>query len=72
MQKYAAAAAELEMAVQNTPWALTDNFISAMRDGKGALALTGPGDPTARGEGFSFMRESIKACLLSAYLLQLC
>ena len=57
---YAAAAAELRLAVQTTPWVLTDNFVSATREGRGALALTGPGDPTARGQGFSFMKETAK------------
>ena len=54
------AAAELRLAVQTTPWVLTDNFVSATREGRGALALTGPGDPTARGQGFSFMKETAK------------
>ena len=54
------ALAELDLAVQTAPWALTDNFVSAVREGRGALALTGPGDPTARGQGFSYMRENIK------------
>lgn len=43
-----------------TPWALTDNFISALREQRGSLALTGPGDPTARGDGFSYMKESAR------------
>lgn len=57
MQVYASAIHELEVAIQNTPWSLTDNFVSAMRDGRGALALTGAGDPTSRGEGFSYFKE---------------
>ena len=44
--------------MSRTPWALTDNFLSAMKEGKGTLALEGPGDPTGRGNGFSYIRES--------------
>lgn len=53
----------LEVAVAATPWALTENFVGAMREGRGRLALTGPGDPTGRGAGFSFFRDDPKvAC----------
>lgn len=44
-----------------TPWALTDNFIAALREGRGRLALTGAGDPTGRGIGFSLLRDARKA-----------
>ena len=62
-QEHAAVIHELESAVQSAPWVLTDNFISAMREGRGALALTGAGDPTARGEGFSYFKEAPKVTL---------
>lgn len=50
----------LEKAVWGCPWELTDNFISAMREGRGRLTLSGPGDPTGRGLGFSFWRDEHK------------
>jgi Protein of unknown function (DUF3591) len=49
--------AALEVAVHSSPWALTDNYISAIREGGGQLALTGLGDPTGRGRGYSFSRD---------------
>ncbi len=58
MRRAAAAAA---LAVGATPWALTDNFIAALREGRGRLALTGAGDPTGRGIGFSLLRDARKA-----------
>lgn len=45
----------LENELQLTPWNLTFNFISSMQ-GKGRLQLTGLGDPTGRGEAFSYLR----------------
>ena len=47
----------LEVAAGGTPWMLTDNFVSALHEGRGRLALSGPGDPTGRGLGFSYMRD---------------
>ena len=52
--------AALEKAVWGCPWELTDNFVSAMREGRGRLTLSGPGDPTGRGLGFSFWRDERK------------
>lgn len=52
--------AALEKAVWGCPWELTDNFVSAMREGRGRLTLCGPGDPTGRGLGFSFWRDERK------------
>jgi len=60
VQDYAEATKQLQLAVQMTPWALTENFIAAQREQRGSLALTGPGDPTARGDGFSYMKETAK------------
>ncbi|QIW96945.1 hypothetical protein AMS68_002463 [Peltaster fructicola] len=44
---------------QLAPWQTTKNFIAATQ-GKAMLALHGEGDPTGRGEGFSFIRTSMK------------
>eukprot|EP00955_Chlamydomonas_euryale_P099009 365189-Chlamydomonas_euryale.AAC.5 len=54
-----AAAAELiEWAASVAPWVSTDAFVSCMRDARGAiLSITGAGDPTGRGHGFSFTNE---------------
>jgi len=41
------------------PWATTKNFMNACQ-GKAMLQLHGEGDPTGRGEGFSFIKTSMK------------
>ncbi|TKX25515.1 hypothetical protein C1H76_2165 [Elsinoe australis] len=41
------------------PWSTTKNFINACQ-GKAMLQLHGEGDPTGRGEGFSFIKTSMK------------
>ncbi|GAB7343634.1 hypothetical protein MBLNU457_1628t1 [Dothideomycetes sp. NU457] len=41
------------------PWATTKNFMNATQ-GKAMLQLHGEGDPTGRGEGFSFIKTSMK------------
>lgn len=41
------------------PWNTTKNFLNACQ-GKAMLQLHGEGDPTARGEGFSFIKTSMK------------
>ncbi|KAJ2467251.1 hypothetical protein GGI03_001663, partial [Coemansia sp. RSA 2337] len=46
-------------------WNLTRNFINATQ-GKAMLQLYGEGDPTAKGEGFSFVRVSMKDIFLRA------
>jgi hypothetical protein len=71
VQDFAEATKQLELAIQMTPWALTDNFISALREQRGSLALTGPGDPTARGDGFSYMKETAKVLSQIAKFVQL-
>ncbi|KAJ3102902.1 hypothetical protein HDU97_000215 [Phlyctochytrium planicorne] len=48
-----------DIEVQMAPWTTTKNFIMATQ-GKGMLKLYGDGDPTGRGEGFSFIRQSMK------------
>ncbi|KAG3109426.1 hypothetical protein PI124_g11413 [Phytophthora idaei] len=44
--------------LQLTPWNLTNNYVECHLQGKGSgmLQLGGIGDPTGRGEGFSFVR----------------
>ncbi|KAL1956512.1 hypothetical protein VTO42DRAFT_7075 [Malbranchea cinnamomea] len=44
---------------QLAPWNATRNFLLATQ-GKAMLALHGEGDPTGRGEGFSFVKTSMK------------
>ncbi|GKZ00022.1 hypothetical protein MPSEU_000955600 [Mayamaea pseudoterrestris] len=45
--------------LQLTPWHLTGEFIEVHKkgDGTGMMKLTGLGDPSGQGEGFSFLRE---------------
>jgi transcription initiation factor TFIID subunit 1, fungi type len=45
--------------VRLAPWAATKNFLQATQ-GKAMLQLHGEGDPTGRGEGFSFLKTSMK------------
>ena len=44
---------------QMAPWRTTRNFLLASQ-GKAMLKLHGEGDPTSRGEGFSFIKTSMK------------
>jgi transcription initiation factor TFIID subunit 1 len=44
---------------QLAPWNISKNFVLATQ-GKAMLQLHGEGDPTGRGEGFSFLRTSMK------------
>ncbi|KKZ64857.1 transcription initiation factor TFIID subunit 1 [[Emmonsia] crescens] len=44
---------------QLAPWKITRNFLLATQ-GKAMLQLHGEGDPTGRGEGFSFIKTSMK------------
>lgn len=44
---------------QLAPWNITRNFINATQ-GKAMLQLHGEGDPSGRGEAFSFLRTSMK------------
>lgn len=45
--------------LQLAPWRATKNFLGATQ-GKAMLKLHGEGDPTGRGEGFSFVKTSMK------------
>ncbi|KAI8096715.1 uncharacterized protein BX664DRAFT_377911 [Halteromyces radiatus] len=56
---------KLEVEQQLAPWFSTRNFINASQ-GKAMLKLYGAGDPTGRGEGFSFIRVSMKDIFLRA------
>lgn len=49
----------LSLEEQSAPWNLTRNFINATQ-GKAMLQLHGEGDPSGRGEGFSFLKTSMK------------
>jgi hypothetical protein len=46
--------------LQLTPWHLTGEFheVHCKGEGTGMLKLTGLGDPSGKGEGFSFLREA--------------
>lgn len=44
---------------QLAPWRITKNFLAACQ-GKAMVQLRGEGDPTGRGEGFSFIKVSMK------------
>ncbi|KAJ3276830.1 hypothetical protein HDV01_002885 [Terramyces sp. JEL0728] len=49
----------LDIELQLAPWITTKNFMIAAT-GKGMVQLFGPGDPTGCGEGFSYIRASMK------------
>lgn len=53
----------LEHAVQSSPWALTENYISAVLEKRGHLALVGAGDPSGRGRAFSFTKDPRRVCV---------
>jgi len=55
----------LDIELQLAPWITTHNFVQAVQ-GKGMLQLFGAGDPTGRGEGFSFIRASMKEMFFRA------
>jgi hypothetical protein len=46
--------------LQLAPWHLTGKFIDVHKksEGTGIMKLTGLGDPSGQGEGFSFLREA--------------
>ncbi|KAF9585825.1 hypothetical protein BGW38_000578 [Lunasporangiospora selenospora] len=55
--------ANMDIEEQLAPWITTRNFINATQ-GKAMLKLWGAGDPSGRGEGFSFIRISMKDIFL--------
>ncbi|KAI8912963.1 hypothetical protein DFJ77DRAFT_466147 [Powellomyces hirtus] len=48
-----------DIEVQLAPWTTTKNFVLASQN-KSMIKLYGPGDPSGRGEAFSFIRASMK------------
>ena len=49
---------KLEQLLLTAPWALTDNYVTAIKEGKALLQIVGlVGDPTGQGRGFSYLRE---------------
>ena len=55
----------MDLEVKLAPWTVTRNFLHAVQ-GKCMLQLHGSGDPTAIGEGFSFIKTSMKDLFLRA------
>jgi hypothetical protein len=49
----------VEQELQLTPWNLTSNFVLAL-SGQALLQLSGFGDPSGRGEAFSYLRMALK------------
>ncbi|GAA5861842.1 hypothetical protein JCM8547_008572 [Rhodosporidiobolus lusitaniae] len=56
---------KLDIEQQLAPWITTKNFINANAN-KAMLKLHGEGDPSGRGEAFSFLRTSMKDIFLRA------
>lgn len=56
---------KLDIEQQLAPWITTKNFVNANAN-KAMLKLHGDGDPTGRGEAFSFLRTSMKDIFLRA------
>jgi transcription initiation factor TFIID subunit 1 len=56
---------ELSVEQQLAPWITTKNFLFATQ-AKAMLKLHGEGDPTGRGEAFSFIRISMKDIFVKA------
>ncbi|XP_031489474.1 transcription initiation factor TFIID subunit 1 isoform X2 [Nymphaea colorata] len=64
-----AAASHIERELQITSWNLSSNFIACIaqdRDNIERLEITGVGDPSGRGLGFSYVRVAPKAPVSSA------
>jgi transcription initiation factor TFIID subunit 1 len=54
---------KLDIEQQLAPWSTTKNFLAATSN-KAMLRLYGEGDPSGRGEAFSFIRVSMKEMFL--------
>ena len=52
-----AAAKAVEAQYTTAAWNLTDAFMASFREGRATMRLLGPGDPTGRGVGYSFVRD---------------
>ncbi|XP_008806233.2 LOW QUALITY PROTEIN: transcription initiation factor TFIID subunit 1 [Phoenix dactylifera] len=64
-----AAASHIERELQITPWNLTSNFVACTNQGREnieRLEITGVGDPSGRGLGFSYVRVTPKAPISNA------
>ncbi|KAD4386189.1 hypothetical protein E3N88_26358 [Mikania micrantha] len=64
-----AAASHIERELQITPWNLSSNFVACTNQDKGnieRLEITGVGDPSGRGLGFSYVRTTPKAPVSNA------
>ncbi|XP_042499646.1 transcription initiation factor TFIID subunit 1 [Macadamia integrifolia] len=64
-----AAASHIERELQITPWNLSSNFVACIsqdRENIERLEITGVGDPSGRGLGFSYVRVASKAPISSA------
>ncbi len=70
LQEKQAAAKHLDLAIKTTPWALTDNYVSRERENRGSqVAFAGPGDPTGKGRGFSFVKDTRRVCTPTSTLV---
>lgn len=56
---------KLDVEQKLAPWITSKNFLHAAQ-GKAMLQLHGQGDPTGRGEAFSFIRVSMKGAFVKA------
>lgn len=66
-----AAASHIERELQITPWNLTNNFVACTnqdRENIERLEITGVGDPSGRGLGFSYVRVTPKALISSSVM----
>ncbi|XP_022722053.1 transcription initiation factor TFIID subunit 1 isoform X2 [Durio zibethinus] len=66
-----AAASHIERELQITPWNLSSNFVACTsqdRDNIERLEITGVGDPSGRGLGFSYVRTAPKAPMSNAMM----
>ncbi|XP_020534043.1 transcription initiation factor TFIID subunit 1 isoform X2 [Jatropha curcas] len=64
-----AAASHIERELQITPWSLSSNFVACTnqdRENIERLEITGVGDPSGRGLGFSYVRAATKATVSNA------
>ncbi|KAJ6741047.1 hypothetical protein OIU79_001049 [Salix purpurea] len=64
-----AAASHIERELQITPWSLSSNFVACTnqdRENIERLEITGVGDPSGRGLGFSYVRTTPKAPISNA------
>ncbi|KAK6266296.1 hypothetical protein QUC31_017133 [Theobroma cacao] len=66
-----AAASHIERELQITPWSLSSNFVACTSQDRECierLEITGVGDPSGRGLGFSYVRTAPKAPMSNAMM----